>query len=169
MKSAMDATGIRPREVTLGAAPRMGAGFSRSAMIVAAILAAPAALGANADGPRFEVKPGQELTIPITIADGHAVAGVPRVSKIGVAQPKDGEITVGLEREKGELYDKITATEKTSVPIDFVATGLIGEIKIDERVVCGRLDAPAEMRIGSVSWKIVLRDFEVGKGPASCQ
>jgi hypothetical protein len=148
------------------------ASVSRSAMIAAAffgILMAPAALGANVDGPRFELKPGQELTIPISIVYGHAVAGVPRVSKTGVAQPKDGEITVGLEREKGELYDKITATEKTSAPIDFVATGLIGEIKIDERVICGRLDAPTEMRIGSVSWKIVLRDFEIGKGAADCQ
>jgi hypothetical protein len=147
-------------------------GLPLAAMLAAAfltLLAAPAALGANVEEPRFDLKPGQELTIPIAIADGHVVIGSPRVSKVGVAQPKDGEITVGLEREKGELYDKITATEKTSAPIDFVATGLIGEIKIDERVICGRLDAPTEMHIGSVSWKIVIRDFEIGKGAASCQ
>src|SRR5277367_5692171 len=88
------------------------ANVSCSVMALAAFLAilvASAALGANADEPRFELKPGQELTIPIAIADGHVVVGIPRVSKIGVAQPKDGEITVGLEREMGELYDKITA------------------------------------------------------------
>jgi hypothetical protein len=154
---------MRPREITLDAGVRL------AAMCAAALFASPSALAANVGEQRFDLKPGEELTIPITIADGHVVAGAPRISKIGVAQPKDGEITVGLEREKGELYDKITATEKTSAPIDFVATGLIGEIKIDERVICGRLDAPTEMRIGSVSWRIVLRDFEIGKGAADCQ
>jgi hypothetical protein len=133
------------------------------------VFTSPAALGAGAGEPRIDLKPDQELTIPITIADGHVVPGVPRVSKIGVARPTEGEITVGLQREKGTLYDKITVTEKTSAPIDFVATGLIGEIKIDERVICGRLDAPSEMRIGSVSWRIVLRDFEIRKGGQSCE
>jgi hypothetical protein len=134
-----------------------------------ALLASPAPLAANAIDHRFDLKPGQELTIPITIADGHAVPGVPRLSKLGAAQPKDGEITVGLDREKGTLYDKITATEKTSAPIDFVVTGLIGEIKIDERAICGRLNEPIETHIGSVSWRIVLKDFEIGKGPAACE
>ena len=52
--------------------------------------------------------------------------------------------------------------EKTTQPIDFVATGMVGEIKIDERVVAGRLDAPVTQRIGGTSWKVWLHEFEVG-------
>ena len=52
--------------------------------------------------------------------------------------------------------------EKTSAPIDFVATGLIGEIKIDERELHGRLDAPVTQRIGATSWTVWLNGFEFG-------
>ena len=90
---------------------------------------------------------------------------MPRQSKLGTAQPKEGEITVGLTPgDKKTLYSQVLVTEKTSVPIDFVATGLIGEIKIDERVICGRLDQPTSIHIGSVSWRVRLNSFEVGKG-----
>jgi hypothetical protein len=137
--------------------------------VLFAVLAPHAAGAASGDGPSFALKPGEELTIPAAITDGRVVLGSPHASRLGAVRPRGGEITVGLEREKGTLYDKITATEKTSAPIDFVATGLVGDIKIDERVICGRLDAPSEMHIGSVSWRIVLRDFEVGKGGQNCQ
>jgi hypothetical protein len=53
--------------------------------------------------------------------------------------------------------------EKTAQPIDFVATGLIGDIKIDERVLHGRLDAPVSQRIGATSWTVFLNTFEAGK------
>ncbi len=114
------------------------------------------------------LKAGQEVTLPVTITDGHVVLGAPVISKLGDARPKDGEITIGLTPGDKTLYSQVTVTEKTPVPVDFVATGLIGEIKIDERVLCGRLDQPTSVHIGSVSWRVSMNSFEVGKG-AGCQ
>ncbi|MGD1037914.1 MAG: hypothetical protein ABR878_12125 [Roseiarcus sp.] len=116
----------------------------------------------------FDVKAGTELTIPIAIVDGKAVAGAPRASKLGAGQPKDGEITVGLEREQGTLYNQIAVVEKTAQPINFLVTGLNGGVKIDETEICGRLDAPIAAHIGSVPWRFWLNGFEVGKGAGSC-
>ena len=116
----------------------------------------------------FDVKPGTEVTIPIAIVDGKAVAGVPRVAKLGASPPKDGEITVGLDRIKGEFYNQITVSEKTAQPINFLVTGLNGGTKIDETWVCGRLDGPFTTRVGSVPWRFWLNGFEVGKGAGSC-
>jgi hypothetical protein len=136
--------------------------FGASLLPVVAARAAPATVG---PAQSFSHKAGQEVTLPITIEGQRVVLGVPRQSKLGTAQPKDGEITVGLTPgDKKTLYSQVLVTEKTPVPIDFVATGLIGEIKIDERVICGRLDQPTSIHIGSVSWRVSLNTFEVGKG-----
>jgi hypothetical protein len=118
--------------------------------------------------PPLDLKPGQELAIPISIVDGRVTTGAPRVAKLGTSQPKDGEILVGLEREAGTLYNHITVVEKTAQPIDFLVTGLNGGTKIDEREICGRLDAPISTRIGSVPWRFSLNGFAVGKGGAGC-
>ena len=112
----------------------------------------------------FVLKAGQELTLAFALANGAATPGAPRLGKLGAAQAKDGEIVVGLTPRDKELYSKVMVTEKTDVPIDFVATGHIGEIVIDERVVCGRLGAPFQQRIGGVSWTVELHDFTLGKG-----
>src|SRR5271169_4348080 len=133
--------------------------------VLLALICAREAACAERGAPRFDLRAGQELTIPVTIVDGHVTLGAPTASKLGTAKPKDGEITVGLTPgDKKTLYSQVLVTEKTAVPIDFVATGLIGEIKIDERVICGRLDQPTSMHIGSVSWRVSLNTFEVGKG-----
>jgi len=116
----------------------------------------------------FDVKPGTEVTIPISIVDGKAVAGVPRLAKLGASPPKDGEITVGLDRIKGEFYNQITVTEKTAQPINFLVTALNGGTKIDETEICGRLDAPILARVGSTAWRFWVNGFEVGKGGADC-
>jgi hypothetical protein len=116
----------------------------------------------------FDVKPGTEVTIPISIVDGNVVTGVPRVAALGASPPKDGEITVGLDRIKGEFYNQITVSEKTAQPINFLLTGLNGGTKIDETEICGRLDGPITARIGSVPWRFWLNGFEVGKGGESC-
>ena len=117
----------------------------------------------------FDVKPGTELTIPIAIVDGKAVAGDPRVAALGASPPKDGEITVGLDRIKGEFYNQVTVTEKTAQPINFLVTGLNGGTKIDETEICGRLDGPVVSRVGSVPWRFWVNGFEVGKGSGSCE
>ncbi len=116
----------------------------------------------------FDVKPGTELTVPIAIVDGKAVAGVPRLATLGASPPKDGEITVGLERQTGTLYNQITVTEKTAQPINFLVTGLNGGTKIDEAEICGRIDAPISAHIGSVPWRFRVNSFELGKGGADC-
>jgi len=124
-----------------------------------------AAAGAE---PGIYLRAGQEVTLPVAIANGHVVLGAGRLSKLGTAQPRDGEITIGLTPGDATLYARLIASEKTSLPIDFVATGWVGEIKIDERVLCGRLGQPIESHIGSVSWRVSLHDFTVGKG-GDCQ
>jgi len=143
-----------------------------SAAVLAAFLGgvvAPwAASGAQADAQAFDLKSGQELTFAVKIADGKVTVGPPRASKLGAAQPKDGEITIGLDRIKGEFYNQITVTEKTPQPVDFLVTGLNGGTKIDETEICGRLDAPLTARIGSVPWRFKLNGFAVGKG-TPCQ
>ena len=116
----------------------------------------------------FDVKPGMALTIPIAIVDGKPVAGDPRLAALGASPPKDGEITVGLDRIKGEFYNQITVTEKTAQPINFLVTGLNGGTKIDETEVCGRLDSAITTRIGSVPWRFWVNGFEIGKGGADC-
>ena len=116
----------------------------------------------------FDVKPGTELTIPISIVDGKVVAGVPRLATLGAGKPADGEITVGLDRIKGEFYNQITVTEKTAQPINFLVTALNGGTKIDETEICGRPDAPILARVGSTAWRFSVNGFEIGKGGADC-
>ena len=117
----------------------------------------------------FELKAGQEVTFAVTVADGKVTVGAPRPSKLGSAQPKAGEITVGLTPKDKTLYEQVTVTEKTAVPINFLATGLVGGTKIDEAVLCGRLDAPFSAHIGAMSWKVRVHDFEAAKDGEKCE
>ena len=119
-------------------------------------------------GPTIDLRPGQEVTFPIAIADGKVTAGPARVSKPGGPPPKDGEITVGLVKQGLSPYAMLVATEKTSEPVDFIAAGLIGNIKIDEVKFCGRLETPSSTRIASGSWRIALSRFSVGEGLQGC-
>jgi hypothetical protein len=142
-----------------------GLSLAAAGLALAAAGASPALAAAMAKSPPpLDVKPGFELTIPISIVDGAIVTGAPRFDKLGAGGPKDGEITIGLERQTGTLYNQITVTEKTPQPVDFLVTGLNGGTKIDETEICGRLDAPVTAHIGSVPWRFKLNGFEVGKG-----
>jgi hypothetical protein len=128
------------------------------------------ALAADNTPQAVDLRAGQEATFAVTIADGKVVIGPARLSKQGTVQPRDGEVTVGLgPRDAKTLREDVIAVEKTSAPIDFIATGLIGATKIDEAVVCGRLDAPASAHIGAASWRVRLHDFTIGKGGPTCE
>ncbi len=109
----------------------------------------------------LDLKRGQEATFGVTIADGKATLGPPLLTRPGTAEPKDGEISVGVVTHGLSPYADLTVTEKTPVPVDFVATGVVGGIKIDEVVVCGRIDAPTLGRIASGSWRVSLSRFTV--------
>lgn len=149
---------LRARPLTL----RFGA-------YLVAIIAPLAALAAETD-QGFDLKAGQEATFSVIVSDGKVTVGLPHISKQGAAQPKDGEISVGLgPSDKKTLREDVFVVEKTPVPIDFVATGLIGSVKIDETVVCGRLDAPAVAHIGSVSWRVKMHEFEARKDGQTCE
>jgi hypothetical protein len=115
-------------------------------------------------GPTVELKPGQEIAFPVAIVDGRVVLGKSRLLRPGGAQPKDGEIAVDVVKHDPSPYADLRASEKTSAPVDFVATGLIGDIKIDEVKLCGRLDAATSAHIYSGSWRISLNRFSVGHG-----
>jgi hypothetical protein len=120
-------------------------------------------------GPTLDLKPGQEVTVPVAIVDGKVKLGQARASKLGSGQPKDGEITIGVLKQGLSPYAQLTASEKTSAPVDFIATGLIGNIKIDEVRLCGRLDAPASTRIASGSWRVSLNRFAVRANGQECR
>ena len=128
-----------------------------------------AAFGAEGGEQAFDLKSGQELTFAVKIADSKVTLGPPRVSKLGAAQPKEGEMTVGLSARDATLHEQVIVTEKTPVPIDFLATGLVGATKIDEAVLCGRLDAPTSAHIGAISWRVSLHAFEARKDGATCE
>jgi len=126
---------------------------------------------ARADpGPRtIDLKPGQEVTFSAAIVDGRVTLGPARVSKIGTVEPKEGEITVGVAPKVKPFYAELRAREKTAAAIDFVATGNVGGTKIDEIVLCGRLDAPIAKLISNSAWSISLNSFEPGEGDPSCK
>ena len=101
------------------------------------------------------------MTFAVTVSDGRVALGAARLTKPGTAEPKDGEVTIAVVKRGLSPYAELTASEKTSAPVDFVATGLIGDIKIDEIVVCGRLDGPTASRIASGSRRVSLHRFMV--------
>ena len=145
---------------------------ARAALALAAALLASA--GFSDAGPAqspvaVDLKPGQEVTIPVAISDGRVTLGAARASRPGTPQPKSGEITVSMIKHDLSPYADLSASEKTSEPVDFVATGLVGDIKIDEVVICGRLDAPARNRIASGSWRVSLNRFSVRQSGQDCR
>jgi hypothetical protein len=144
--------------------------LSSLAVLFLCVFASLSAFGAETGDQGFELRAGQEFTFAVTVAsDGKVTIGAPHPSKLGAAQPKAGEITVGLTPKDKTLYEQVTVTEKTSVPINFLATGLVGGTKIDEAVLCGRLDAPFSARIGAMSWKVRVHDFEAAKEGVKCE
>ena len=149
-----------------------------SAMALGLCLFAASARFALAQRPALalDVRPGQEIAVAVTIADERVAIGAARLTKPGGAQPKDGEIAVSFVRHGLSPYADLIAIERTAAPVDFVATGLIGDIKIDEIVVCGQRDAPVRARIGSGAWRVSLNRFivhpaaapEPGEGDLGC-
>ncbi|MDE3177858.1 MAG: hypothetical protein KGM15_17285 [Pseudomonadota bacterium] len=130
--------------------------------LISLALAAGVAVAAPAPKPvKLALKAGQAIAFPAAIVEGKVVLGPARLGVFGKMEPRPGEIAVGLSTRDKDLYDRLVVVEKTAAPIDFVATGMVGEIKIDERVLHGRLDAPVTQRIGGTSWTVVLREFEV--------
>ena len=133
-------------------------------MRLALLLAAGVAVAAPAPKPvKLELKAGQAVAFPASVVDGKVVLGPARLGAFGKLEPGPGEIAVGLSLRGKDLYENVVVVEKTSVPVDFLASGMIGEIKIDERDIHGRLDAPVTQRIGATSWTVRLNGFEVGK------
>lgn len=148
--------------------PAAGA-VAAAAAVVFASAALSGADPAQKPGPTLDLRPGQELTIPVAIADGRITLGAARASKPGTSRPKEGEITVSMIKHGLSPYADLSASEKTSEPVDFVATGLIGDIKIDEVVLCGRLEAPATNRIASGAWRVSLSRFSVRQSGQDCR
>ena len=126
-------------------------------------LALAAAVAAAPKPVKLELKAGQAVAFPASIVEGKVVLGPARRGAFGKLEPGPGEIAVGLSPKDKTLYETLVVVEKTPAPVDFLATGLIGEIKIDERDIHGRLDGPVNQRIGATAWTVWLNGFEVGK------
>ena len=140
-----------------------------AALALAAVLAAISGARADSGEATVVVRRGMEIAFPVTIVDGRIALGPSRVSKLGATQPRDGEIVVGVEPGGLTPYAKLRVSEKTSNPIDFVATGFIDRIKIDEIVVCGRLDTSVVERIAAGSLRVSLSRFAAGTGVDTCK
>jgi hypothetical protein len=142
---------------------------ARSSSAAFALLAALSAARADSAAPTVDIRRGMEATFTAAIVDGHVALGPARVARFGTSQPKDGEITVGVELGGMAPYAHLHVAEKTSAPIDFVATGLIDNIKIDEIVLCGRLDMPLSERIAAGALHVSLNRFAPGAGDGACR
>jgi hypothetical protein len=140
-----------------------------AALVLLAILPAPSPARADSGPPQtVSVRRGMEATFPVTIVDGRITLGPSRISRLGTAQPATGEITVGFEPGGKTPYGAVHVSEKTAVPIDFVAAGLLDPIKIDEIILCGKLDAPVAQRIAAAALRVSLNQFAVGTGLGGC-
>ncbi len=128
------------------------------------LAAVPCRASAQTTETALGLKPGQAIIFAVAVDGGRVALGPARAAKPGPARLNEGEIAVAVVKHGLSPYADVTATEKTSTPIDFVATGLIGDIKIDEIVLCGRLDAPATGRIASGVWRVSLNSFVVHRG-----
>ncbi len=145
---------------------------ARVALTAGAVLFAAGPSGAKptqGSASTVDLKPGQELTFSVAEADGRVTLGPAQASKPGTARPRDGEITVSMVKHGLSPYAEITASEKTSEPVDFVATGLIGDIKIDEVVLCGQMVGSATNRIASGSWRVSLSRFSIRQSGQDCR
>jgi hypothetical protein len=141
--------------------------FAAIALLAAALACAPAR--AASDAPTVDVRRGMEATFSAAVVDGRISLGPARVTRLGTAQPRDGEITVGVEPGGMTPYAQVRVSEKTAVPLDFVATGLIDNIKIDEITLCGRLDRSDSQRIAAGSLHVSLNRFAIGTGTGVCR
>jgi hypothetical protein len=146
-----------------------GRGNAPAALAFFASLFLCGAAEADSVSAIVDVKRGMEATFPVAIVDGRVALGPSRASKLGTAQPKDGEITVGVEPGGMTPYAHLRVVEKTSAPIDFVATGFIDRIMIDEIVLCGRLDMPVSEKIAAGSLHVSLGRFAKGTGVDTCK
>ena len=140
-----------------------------SAALTFGALVAASGLARGEQGSTLDVRRGMEATFAVTIADGRVALGPPRFSRLGTARPNDGEITVGVEPGGMTPYARLRVTEKSAAPIDFMATGFIDRIEIDEIALCGRLDMPVSERIAAGSWRVSLNRFTVGTGVDTCK
>jgi hypothetical protein len=92
-----------------------------------------------------------------------------RASKLGPVESQGGEITVGVKPDRKPFCADVRAWEKACAPVYFVATGLLGPIKINEGVLlCWRIDAPISKLISNSAWTISL-NFELAQGDDSCR
>ncbi len=151
----------------MGSEAKWGFRVARAAFAMLATLAL-APLSAQQRVQTLALKPGQEIIFSAAILDGRVVLGPGRIGKLGTSEPKPGEIAVGVKPSIAPYYAELRVRENSAAPINFVAAMLIGGTKIDEVVVCGRLDAPTAQRIANAAWRIALDRFEPGKEGEAC-
>jgi hypothetical protein len=134
------------------------------------VLSSAAAGAERAQGKehKIELRPGQAIVIPVAVVEQGVVLGIPHGVKPGAVAPEEGEIEVEVVKKGLSPYADLSASEKTDAAVDFVASGLIGNIKIDEVVVCGKLDTPSKTRIASGAWIVSLHGFTVHKDGQGC-
>ena len=139
----------------------------KSAVVAALWLVASAAADPDA-APSVIVHAPGDAAFSVSVVDGRPMLGPAKPAKLGAGAPQDGEILISVRPPGLAPYATFTVVEKTAQPVDFVVTGLIDTIKIDEVEVCGRLGAPIAGKIAAGARKLSLNRFTPQKEGASC-
>ena len=134
-------------------------------------LAAPATAAESvtppAAPPSFFVHAPGAIAFWVLFYGDRPVLGPPR--QVAPTDPlRDDEIRIQVLPSGMAPYAKVQILENTKQPVDFVITGLIDSIKIDEIVICGRLDGAIDAKIAAGAKKLSLNRFTQRQSGASC-
>ena len=118
--------------------------------------------------PALVAHPPGDVVFSVAFIDDQPVLGAPKPAKLGAGAPQDGEILLSVQPPGLAPYARFTVLEKTARPVDFVITGLIDSIKIDEVEICGRLGSAIAGKIAAGARKLSLNRFSPQKEGATC-
>ena len=142
-------------------------GFSFGASCALAL----ALSSAQAAGPppgTLDLHPPGEFTFAVTFVGDQATLGPVTSSTRGTAKTADGSITVTIDPSGMAPYAKVTVVEKTPAPVDFVITGLIDSIKIDEIEICGSNEMTVTAKVAAGARRLNLNRFAARIERAAC-
>ena len=143
------------------------AGMLASTSLTCAARAADAVAHPSSSPPNLIIHAPGAVAFWVVFSSDAPVLGPPRT--INPADPlRDDEIMVDVLPPGMAPYAKLRIVEKTKQPVDFVITGLIDTIKIDEIVVCGRLDGDIEAKIAAGAKRLSLNRFTLRREGANC-
>ncbi len=126
------------------------------------------ALAAGPAKGTLDLHPPGEFTFAVTFNGGETAFGPVTPSARGAAKTPDGSITVTIDPAGLAPYAKVTVVEKTAAPVDFVITGMIDSIKIDEIEICGSNEMAVVAKVAAGARRLNLNRFAARIDRAAC-